>query len=60
MPSHLGTEYLAVAVRCEGQAIERALRDRLIVSTRVDLVSFGSLPRTDYKARLADCGEAEP
>lgn len=59
LPSHLGTKHLEVAVRCEGQAIERALRDRLIVSTCVDLVPFGSLLRTDYKAQLVDYDEAE-
>ena len=59
LPSRLGTEHLEVAVRCKRQAIERALRDRLIVSTRVDLVPFGRLPRTDYTARLVDYGEAE-
>ncbi len=38
------------------QAIRARLRDVLIVQTRVELVPFGSLQRSEYKARLVDLG----
>jgi phenylacetate-CoA ligase len=40
-------------------AIEKAIRDRLVVTTKVEIVPFGSLPRTDYKTRLVDYSDAE-
>ncbi|MDA0785370.1 MAG: AMP-binding protein [Proteobacteria bacterium] len=40
------------------EAIEKAIRDALIVTTKVEIVPFGSLPRTDYKTRLVDYGDA--
>src|SRR4051812_10000365 len=36
------------------EAIGGRLRDVLVVQTRVDLVPFGSLPRSEYKSRLVD------
>lgn len=39
-------------------AIEKAIRERLLVTTKIELVAFGSLPRTDYKARLVDYSAA--
>ena len=42
-----------------GEAIEKAIRDALIVTTKVEIVPFGSLPRTDYKTRLVDYSDAE-
>jgi len=35
-----------------GEAIEKAIRAKLVVTTRVEVVPFGSLPRTDYKTKL--------
>ncbi|WP_127142423.1 phenylacetate--CoA ligase family protein [Pelagibacterium montanilacus] len=40
------------------EAITKAIRDTLIVSTRVGLVAWGSLPRTDYKSKLVDWSDA--
>jgi phenylacetate-CoA ligase len=34
------------------EAIEARIRDRLVVRVRVDLVPFGSLPRSEYKSKL--------
>lgn len=34
--------------------IEQAIRARLIAATRVELVPFGSLPRSEYKTKLVD------
>jgi phenylacetate-CoA ligase len=34
--------------------IEKRIRERLIVQTRVDAVPWGTLPRSDYKSRLVD------
>jgi phenylacetate-CoA ligase len=40
------------------EAIEKALRARLVVTTKVEIVPFGSVPRTDYKTRLVDYSDA--
>jgi phenylacetate-CoA ligase len=40
--------------------IEAAIRARLVVTTHVELVEFGTLPRSDYKLRLVDHSEAAP
>jgi phenylacetate-CoA ligase len=40
------------------ERIEKDIRATLIVSTRVELVSEGTLPRSDYKSRLVDFSEA--
>ena len=40
--------------------IEQDIRATLLVTTRVELVSKGTLPRTDYKSRLVDFSEAGP
>jgi len=34
------------------EAIEKEIRARLVVTTKVEIVAFGSLPRTDYKTKL--------
>jgi phenylacetate-CoA ligase len=34
--------------------IRQRLRDELIVTTEIELVPFGTLPRTDYKTKLVD------
>ena len=34
------------------EAIEKEIRARLVVRTKVEIVEFGSLPRTDYKTKL--------
>jgi phenylacetate-CoA ligase len=34
--------------------IEQAIRARLIATTRVELVPFGRLPRSEYKTKLVD------
>lgn len=39
--------------------IEAAIRAKLVVTTRVELVAFGGLPRSDYKARLVNYSDAE-
>ena len=36
------------------QAIRERLRDVLVVQTRVELVPWGTLPRSDYKSRLVE------
>ena len=36
------------------EAIREKLRDVLVVQTRVDLVPFGSLQRSDYKSKLVE------
>jgi phenylacetate-CoA ligase len=41
------------------ETIEGEIRKRLIVTTKVELVSFGTLPRSDYKSRLLDFANAE-
>jgi phenylacetate-CoA ligase len=40
------------------ERIEKEIRATLIVTTRVELVSEGTLPRSDYKSRLVDFSEA--
>lgn len=40
------------------ETIESELRKRLIVTTKVELVPFNSLPRSDYKSRLVDYADA--
>ena len=42
------------------ERIEKDIRATLLVATRVELVSKGTLPRTDYKSRLVDFSEAGP
>ena len=41
------------------EAIQRRLRDRLVVSTEVELAPWASLPRSDYKSKLVDWSRAE-
>jgi phenylacetate-CoA ligase len=36
------------------EAIRERLRNVLVVQTRVDLVPWGSLPRSEYKSRLIE------
>jgi phenylacetate-CoA ligase len=38
--------------------IRQRLRDRLLVTTEVSLVEYGSLARTDYKSKLLDWSQA--
>jgi len=40
------------------QAIEQAIRARLVVGTKVELAPYGSLPRSEYKSKLVDFGAA--
>lgn len=40
------------------ETIEGEIRRRLIVTTKVELVPFGTLPRSDYKSRLLDYADA--
>jgi phenylacetate-CoA ligase len=40
------------------EAIEQAVRARLLVGVRISLVAFGSLPRSEYKAKLIDFSTA--
>lgn len=39
--------------------IKKLIRDKLIVTTAVELVPHGTLPRTDYKSKLVDWSGAE-
>ena len=39
-------------------AIRDAIRSRLVVATEVELVPYGTLPRSEYKSRLVDFGES--
>jgi phenylacetate-CoA ligase len=36
------------------EAIRRRIRETLLVATQLELVPFGALPRSDYKAKLVD------
>ena len=40
------------------EAIETAIRARLIFTAKVELVPFNALPRSDYKSKLVDYSEA--
>jgi phenylacetate-CoA ligase len=40
------------------EAIERRVRETLLVATEVALVPFSTLPRSDYKSKLVDWSEA--
>ena len=40
------------------EAIEREIRAKLVVTTKVEIKDFGSLPRTDYKTKLVDYADA--
>jgi phenylacetate-CoA ligase len=40
------------------QTIEQAIRATLIVTTRVTLVPYGSIPRSEYKTKLLDFSDA--
>jgi phenylacetate-CoA ligase len=53
-PLPLQVELAEKATGTEGLSdrIEAAIRARLIVRTKVDLVPFGSLPRSEYKSKL--------
>ena len=39
--------------------IRQQLRDELIVTTEIELVPFGTLPRSDYKSKLVDWSHAD-
>lgn len=41
------------------QAIEQAIRARLVVGTKIELVPYGSLPRSEYKTKLVDFSLAD-
>ncbi len=41
------------------RAIESAIRAKLVVSTKVELVRCGALPRSEYKTRLVDFSAAQ-
>ncbi len=38
--------------------IQKAIRDKLLVTTRIEMVPFNSLPRSDYKSKLVDWSDA--
>jgi phenylacetate-CoA ligase len=40
------------------ERIKARLRDILLVSTEIELVPWGALPRTDYKSHLVDRSDA--
>jgi phenylacetate-CoA ligase len=39
--------------------IQKAIRDKLLVTTRIEMVRFNSLPRSDYKSKLVDWSDAK-
>jgi phenylacetate-CoA ligase len=41
------------------EAIERRVREMLLVTTEVVLASFGALPRSDYKSKLVDWSDVD-
>ena len=43
-----------------GEALQNALRAKLLVATEITLVPPGTLPRTAYKSKLVDWSEAGP
>ena len=36
------------------ERIRKRIRDTLVVATQIDLVDWGTLPRTEYKSKLVD------
>ncbi len=67
-PAHEGVRQDApprVLVEVEGNpdpdlaaAIRDAIRTKLVVGTQVELVPYGTLPRSEYKSKLVDFGES--
>ena len=67
-PAHAGVRQDApprVLVEVEGEPdrelaaqIRTAIRTKLIVTTDVELVPYGTLPRSEYKSKLVDFGES--
>lgn len=49
-----------VASRALADAIRQRLRDVLIVGAEIELVPWGTLPRSDYKSKLIDWIDAVP
>ena len=54
-----------VLVEVEGDAgpdlaaqIRSAIRTKLVVTTAVELVPYGTLPRSEYKSKLVDFSES--
>jgi phenylacetate-CoA ligase len=45
---------LADGATADANAIQQRLRDVLVVTTAVELVPFGTLPRSEYKSRLVE------
>jgi phenylacetate-CoA ligase len=45
---------LAPGGGADAKSIQRRLRDVLVVTTSVELVPFGTLPRSEYKSRLVE------
>jgi phenylacetate-CoA ligase len=39
--------------------IKGRIRDKLIATTEIELVPYGTLPRSDYKLKLVDWSSAE-
>lgn len=40
------------------EAIEKSIRSKLVLTTKVEVVPFGTLPRSDYKTRFVDESDA--
>ena len=67
-PAHTGVRQDAaprVLVEVQGDPdpdlaarIRTAIRTKLVVSTEVELVPYGTLPRSEYKSKLVDFGES--
>jgi phenylacetate-CoA ligase len=67
-PAHDGVRQDApprVLVEVEGEpapdlapAIRDAIRSRLVVTTEIELVPYGTLPRSEYKSKLVDFSES--
>ena len=54
LPVHVELVQGAVADEALAEEIRARLRDVLVVSTRVELVPWGSLERSEYKSSLLD------
>ena len=42
-----------------GERVAKEIRAKLLVTTKIELVPFGALPRSDYKSKLVDWQDAK-
>jgi phenylacetate-CoA ligase len=60
-PLHIAVE-LAEGIAGDGalaENIRKRVRDKLVFTSAIDLVPWGTLPRTDYKSKLVDWSAAQ-